>query len=155
MADLRAMSVSELWAEKDLLYERYCATSPDQEAERAELMTRAQKVIGLLGDRQRDFEQDLARLLGDQIRNDRGFAADVYRALCNTRWQYKDGSRFECTWRYAGSLIARIRGRGEDYLDFYPCGHEGTVTDKIRGHLAAGGWSAAEQQPGPSQETGC
>jgi hypothetical protein len=61
------------------------------------------------------------------------FATDVYRALCNMQWQSIKDENFiySCSWRYAGGLIAELRDKGEDYLDFYCSGDEGNVKDYI------------------------
>lgn len=72
-------------------------------------------------------------------------AADVYRCLCNVRWVPLDcpdetygvhktieAQGVTCSWRYAGELVANWRDEGEDYMDFYCSGREGTVTEEIR-----------------------
>ncbi len=65
---------------------------------------------------------------------DKDFAREVYAALCNMRWQsiYKPEYVYSCSWRYAGGLIAEIRGCGEIYLDFYCSGGEGIVTERVQ-----------------------
>lgn len=108
---------------------------------------------------EQDFEQALRDALGDRMRAEvehagiagatlnreaSGFAVDVYRALSNVEWRHDDGSRYSCSWRAAGGLVAEIRGKGEDYLDFYCSGSEGTVTDEIADALAAHGWHPEE-----------
>lgn len=52
--------------------------------------------------------------------SDAGFAHALYETLCNREFR-KAGSdgRWSCTWRYAGGMIADLRGKGEGYLDFY------------------------------------
>lgn len=73
-------------------------------------------------------------------------ARDVYRALCNVAWvpfdhpaKTYDEWGFEwpyeavsMSWRAAGGFVADLRREGEDYMDFYCSGGEGTVTDEIR-----------------------
>ena len=47
---------------------------------------------------------------------------------------------FSCSWRYAGGLIAQIRSKGENYLDFYCSGNEGKVSEEIKKDLNEMGW---------------
>lgn len=104
---------------------------------------------------EQDFEAALRAALGERMKGDvegagiagamndepaQGLAVDVYRALSNVEWRHEDGSRYSCSWRSAGGLVAEIRGAGEDYLDFYCSGREGTVTDEIAEALSAHGW---------------
>lgn len=51
---------------------------------------------------------------------------------------------FHCTWRYAGGLVANLRNKNEDYLDFYCSGGEGTVAPEIRKALESLGWEPTE-----------
>ena len=64
---------------------------------------------------------------------DYDFANEVYSALCNNKWRsiFKPGYEYSCSWRFAGGLVAEIRGKGEDYLDFYCSGGEGKVTERV------------------------
>jgi hypothetical protein len=91
-----------------------------------------------------DFEADLRDLLGEKIGTDAGIAGAAYGALCNVRWEHRDGTRYACTWRYAAGLIAEIRnavtGTSEDYMDWYCSGGEGTVVPVINDALAMRGW---------------
>lgn len=108
---------------------------------------------------EQDFEQALRDALSERMcaavedsgiagamsdRNASGFAVDVYRALSNVEWRHDDGSRYSCSWRHAGGLVAEIRGVGEDYLDFYGSGGEGEVTDEVTDALAVHGWHPKE-----------
>ena len=88
-----------------------------------------------------DLEVDLmssARIA--ELVQDRRFAENLYRALCNTRW-FRNGKEWGCTWRMAGGVVADLRDRGEEYTDFYCSGGEGTVTAEIATELAALGWA--------------
>lgn len=85
----------------------------------------------------------------DKLRQDRGYATDMYRAMCNMQWFYgieecakepQEREVWTCSWRYAGGMIAKLRCQGEDYMDFYCSGREGTVTQEIREDLAELGW---------------
>lgn len=91
------------------------------------------------------------------------YAQNLYAALCNNRFQKNDiwpilkDDIWSCSWRYAGGLIADIRGEG-DYLDWYCSGiinesgiaiqskndrrhvQESVVTDEIQQDLFDIGW---------------
>ena len=89
---------------------------------------------------ERDLEHDLTSL-ADRARSDRGFAVELYGALCNADWRHDDGTEWRGgTWRYVGQLVADLRGRGEDDLDFYCSGGEGEITDRVAEAMAALGW---------------
>lgn len=89
----------------------------------------------------KDFEQDLAELLGDRLRADLDFAYLVYGSLGNVEWQHKEAT-YGCTFRSAGDLIAKIRDQGESYLDFYCSSPEGVVDEEAAAALATRGWVA-------------
>lgn len=99
----------------------------------------------------RDFETDLRTALGAQIAADDDLAARAYASLCNVDWTHEHGSRYSCSWRYAGGLIAEIRNElnetGEDYLHWYCAGAEGRVDDDLAEALRALGWTAAPVKP--------
>lgn len=110
-----------------------------------------------------DLEEDLRNspMILKKIKQDR-YAQNLYAAMCNMRWQkfevvplLKDDI-WSCTWRYAGGVIADLRGEG-DYLDWYCSGiggglgngdedgtkgyvSEGIVTDEILIDLSVLGW---------------
>lgn len=99
----------------------------------------------------KNLEQDLMdnQELKDKLRKDRGYAVDLYRALCNMQWFYgteqmakepREREVWTCSWRYAGGMIAQLRCQNEDYMDFYCSGNEGTVTQEVREDLADLGW---------------
>lgn len=68
-------------------------------------------------------------------------ANDLYAALCNRPWRHKDGGEiWACTWRYAGGLVAEMRGKG-DYMSHYCSGNEGHVAEEIASMLHDLGWS--------------
>jgi hypothetical protein len=83
------------------------------------------------------LEVDLEQLR-DKLK-DRKYAEDLYSALCNNEFT-KEGKEWSCTWRYAGGMIARLRGEGEDYLDYYCIGNEGNITEQVKEDLEALGW---------------
>lgn len=88
-----------------------------------------------------NFEDDLRDVLGQQM-NDDDFARRVYASLCNIDWVHENGTEYSCTWRYAGGLVAEIRDRDEDYMDFYCTGNEGVIDAEVADAMEAHGWSA-------------
>lgn len=93
------------------------------------------------------FERDINKLQS-KLQKDYNFAQEMYAALCNTRWvSITDLTLiFSCTWRYSGELIANIRNKGEDYMEFYWAVSfpnqitEGVITDRIKNELRELGW---------------
>lgn len=147
-----APSLPALYAAYDATWEAFTATPLEERREWSgkgyqgdsdvcRLHRRLGELRALINPRERDFEPVLEAALGERTA-DRSFAEDVYRALCNVDWRHADGSRYGCSWRYAGGLVAAMRGQGEDYLDFYCAGGEGQVSAEIRDALAEHGWSA-------------
>lgn len=91
------------------------------------------------------------------------YAQNLYAALCNntfTRndiWPILKEQIWHCSWRYAGGIVAHLRGEG-DYIDWYCSGirhagpgdteedsvigyvTESIVTDEIRDDLLKLGW---------------
>jgi len=63
---------------------------------------------------------------------DDDFAEHLYASLCNTVWHNKKTKEYySCSWRYAGSFVASLREKGEDYLNFYCSGGEGEVHEDV------------------------
>ena len=87
-----------------------------------------------------NFEEDLKKI--KTLLKDEKTAKELYGALCNMRWiNLKDSSQvYSCSWRYAGGIVAGLRGMGESYLDFYCSGSEGHVTPLIESLLLGIGW---------------
>jgi hypothetical protein len=96
---------------------------------------------GVTGDTSRDLEDDL-RALADRVRDDDAFADELYCALCNADWVHDDGAEWTGSWRYAAGVVAKLRGRGEGYLDFYcsRSGAEGTISERVGAAMAVLGW---------------
>lgn len=53
---------------------------------------------------------------------------------------------YSCSWRYAGGLVADMRDKGEDYLDFYCSGHEGQVNETVAYWLNKLEWFVDEEE---------
>jgi len=73
--------------------------------------------------------------------SDRAAAVRLYRALCNRAWAGPDGRVLTVSWRAAAGVVARARGKGEDYLDFYLSGGEGEVASDVQFLLGVLGWA--------------
>ena len=93
------------------------------------------------------FEKDL--LLIKSYLDCDNIAQNIYAALCNNDWQsIKEPTNiYSCSWRYAGGLIADLRGKHESYLDYYCSGildedniSEGETTEQVRELLLSINW---------------
>ena len=103
---------------------------------------------------------------------DRRYAQNLYAAWCNMRWcprdiipalrQDENKDLWSASWRGAGGIVAKLRDKGEDYMDYYCSGmrgglsldskdddeyfertgfqSEGVVSDEIAKDLASVGW---------------
>lgn len=99
-----------------------------------------------------------------KVRSSKSYAQNLYAALCNNEfqrqeiWEVLKDQRWSCTWRYAGGIVADLRGEGGDYMDYYCSGMmhghpddpepdfydgfvpEGTITDEVRKDLLELRW---------------
>ena len=88
----------------------------------------------------RDLEHDL-KALANRARTERDFAVELYGSLCNAEWRHDDGSHWAGgSWRYVANVVAHLRGRGEEYLDFYCSGGEGKISGRVADAMAELGW---------------
>ena len=95
------------------------------------------------------------------------YAQNLYAVLCNNQFRKEDmvvGQYWSCSWRYAGGIVADIRGEG-DYIDWYCSGirdvdydekvnkqwdarryvSESKVTDEIRADLLSLQWVVIDE----------
>ena len=105
-----------------------------------------------------NLERDLRKTwwIVEKVQGKEIYAQNLYAALCNNEFAPKDtwailqNIKWSCTWRYAGTIIADIRGSG-DYLDWYCSGisdpvhdwemaEEGIVTPEVNEDLDKIGW---------------
>jgi hypothetical protein len=112
-----------------------------------------------------DMELDmmLTPWLIERVKTSQRYAQNLYAAMCNRSWQEHavwpilQDETWSCSWRYAGDIVARLRGEG-DYIDWYCSGirdaedhaREGTVTEgvitpEIEKDLAALGWRPVDE----------
>jgi len=82
----------------------------------------------------------------DRLHDDRKYAVMLYRALINMRWQKQDvmsilsNTYWSCSWRTAGRIVADLRDRDENYLDYYCSDFEGYVDPEIEYDLQKIDW---------------
>jgi hypothetical protein len=74
----------------------------------------------------------------------RDYAENLYRTLCNTKWIAKDSftllknKPWSCSWRYAAIMVGDIVSTSEelsDYLDWYLVGGEDEVDTEVQRDL--------------------
>lgn len=95
----------------------------------------------------------------EKVRLSEVYAQNLYAAMCNSDfikndvWPVLKEEKWQCSWRYAGGIIADMREEG-DYMDWYcsgmggPLGDtgmkgylpEGVVSDEIKDDLLKLGW---------------
>jgi len=120
--------------------------------------------------RENNLEYDLraTEWVVAKARERKGYAQNIYAALCNMRWQRHDvmpilkDEYWSCSWRSAGGIVADMLGKG-DYIDWYCSGihqrwddadaqnndpyyidgfvPEGVVTDEIEDDFYKLGWT--------------
>jgi hypothetical protein len=92
-----------------------------------------------------DMEEDMRNnsTILELVQDDQ-FATSLYSAMCNVYWE-NDGVEWGVSWRTAGGIVAELRNKGEDYIDFYCSGGEGQVSDKVRDVLESIGWKVKKQ----------
>lgn len=110
----------------------------------------------------------------EKVRTNPIYAQNLYAAMCNNEFQRLDtwpiltDQRWSCSWRYAGGIVADMRGSG-DYIDWYCSGirdadestehdnygrgyvAESVVTDEVRADLKDLGWIVIDDSSKDSQ----
>jgi len=65
---------------------------------------------------------------------DKRYAQNLYAAWCNMQWCKRElwpvlSERYwSASWRGAGRIVADLRGKGEDYMDYYCSGMRGGLS---------------------------
>jgi len=65
---------------------------------------------------------------------DRRYAQNLYAAWCNMQWCKRElwpvlkEEYWGASWRSAGGIVADLRGKGEDYMDYYCSGMRGGLS---------------------------
>jgi hypothetical protein len=84
--------------------------------------------------REHNMEYDLRATdwIVTKARESEAYAQNLYAAMCNNEfqqnavWPQLKNQTWSCSWRYAGGIIADMRGEG-DYMDWYCSGIIGEV----------------------------
>lgn len=72
-----------------------------------------------------------------KVRASEAYAQNLYAAMCNRDfrknevWSQLKDQTWSCSWRYAGGIIADMRGEG-DYIDWYCSGIQGMDDDQFQ-----------------------
>ena len=82
----------------------------------------------------RNCPEIMAKIRAD----DRFYAQNLYAAWCNMQWcpkefwpilrQDPEKDLWSASWRGAGGIVADLRNKGEDYMDYYCSGMGGLAT---------------------------
>ena len=82
----------------------------------------------------RNCPEIMAKIRAD----DRFYAQNLYAAWCNMQWcpkefwpilrQDPEKDLWSASWRGAGGIVADLRNKGEDYMDYYCSGMGGFAT---------------------------
>ena len=65
---------------------------------------------------------------------DRRYAQNLYAAWCNMQWCKRElwpvlkEEYWSASWRGAGGIVATLRNKGEDYMDYYCSGMRGGLS---------------------------
>ena len=65
---------------------------------------------------------------------DRYYAQNLYCAWCNMQWCKRDTwpilaeDYWSASWRASGGIVADLRNKGEDYMDYYCSGMRGGLS---------------------------
>jgi hypothetical protein len=109
-----------------------------------------------------EYDLRITDWIVQKAQNSESYAQNIYAALCNMQWQKREvmpilkDELWTCTWRYAGGIVAHLRGEG-DYIDWYCSGmgdglgngdpdgnkgfvSEGIVTEEIANDFYKIGW---------------
>ena len=84
-----------------------------------------------------NMEYDLrtSEYMVNKVKNDEYYAQNLYAALCNNEfiqnepWPILTEETWSCSWRYAGGILANMRGEG-DYIDWYCSGIRNDWSDE-------------------------
>lgn len=66
--------------------------------------------------------------------DDKRYAQNLYAAWCNMQWCKRDTwpvlseKYWTASWRSSGGIVADLRNKGEDYMDYYCSGMGGLAT---------------------------
>jgi hypothetical protein len=81
-----------------------------------------------------EYDMRTADWMVDKVRASEAYAQNLYAAMCNQDFQKNDvwpvlkNETWSASWRYAGGIVADMRGEG-DYMDWYCSGIQGGVSE--------------------------
>lgn len=143
--------LNDLWEEHDKLWENFLEIPVEEVNSKnpSERVKHYYECSNAIYDEieslpQRDFVDDLRSAYDHKI--DKNDALKIYGSIANVTWRHEGGSRFSCTWRYAGDIAADLYQEGgvEDdrykYMEFYCSGNEGTVDEEVEKTMSNFGW---------------
>lgn len=106
-----------------------------------------------------DLEHDLfsSEYIRNKCKNSEIYSQNLYASFCNNRF-FKNNEEWSCSWRMAGGIVADLRDKGEEYIDWYCSGILGTdsidgyvsesvVTPEITNDLLDLGWIVKPYEP--------
>lgn len=82
-----------------------------------------------------EYDMRTSKVMVEKVRNDEFYAQNLYAALCNNDfikndvWPLLTEKTWSTTWRYAGGIVAHMRGEG-DYIDWYCSGIRNDWSDE-------------------------
>ena len=82
-----------------------------------------------------EYDMRTADWMVAKARASEAYAQNLYAAMCNRDFQKNDvwpllkNQTWSASWRYAGGIVADMRGEG-DYMDWYCSGIRGGATDQ-------------------------
>ena len=89
-----------------------------------------------------EFDLRSSEWMVAKVRAREEYAQNLYAAMCNRDfvkndvWPLLKNQTWGCSWRYAGGIVAHMRGEG-DYIDWYCSGiKSGPLTEDERAKLA-------------------
>jgi len=82
-----------------------------------------------------EYDMRTADWMVAKVRASEAYAQNLYAAMCNQDFQKNDvwpllkNETWSVSWRYAGGIVADMRGEG-DYMDWYCSGIQGELSEQ-------------------------
>jgi hypothetical protein len=82
-----------------------------------------------------EYDMRTADWMVAKVRASEAYAQNLYAAMCNQDFQRNDvwpvlkNETWSVSWRYAGGIVADMRGEG-DYMDWYCSGIQGELSEQ-------------------------
>jgi hypothetical protein len=89
-----------------------------------------------------EYDMRTADWMVAKVRESEAYAQNLYAAMCNQDFQKNDvwpvlkNETWSASWRYAGGIVADMRGRG-DYMDWYCSGIRGGISESELAEMTA------------------